>query len=203
MSEWELPYAKWFLGGTLNVAYNCLDRHVEAGRGDRVAYFWEGEPEGDRATLTYAELLAARCRDGKRPEAARRRQGDEGRDLHGDGARAPDRDARVHPPRRAAHGRLRRLLGRLALRPRERHGLRGADHPGRGLAPRLDRAAEAHRRRGDGRGARDPRLPRRPAHGQRGADAGRARSLAARLRRLRTTRRRAPASRWTRRTSSS
>jgi acetyl-CoA synthetase len=55
--EWELPYAKWYLGGRLNVAYNCLDRHVEAGHGDRVAYYWEGEPEGDRLALTYAELL--------------------------------------------------------------------------------------------------------------------------------------------------
>ena len=54
--EWELPYAKWYLGGKLNVAYNCLDRHVEAGHGDRVAYHWEGEPEDDRLSLTYAEL---------------------------------------------------------------------------------------------------------------------------------------------------
>ncbi len=45
---WEPPYAKWYLGGTLNVSYNCLDRHVEAGLGDRVAYLWEGEPEGER-----------------------------------------------------------------------------------------------------------------------------------------------------------
>ena len=54
--EWELPYAKWYLGGTLNVAYNCVDRHVEAGLGDRVAFHWEGEPEGERGSLTYAEL---------------------------------------------------------------------------------------------------------------------------------------------------
>ncbi len=54
--EWELPYAKWYLGGKLNVAHSCVDRHVEAGRGDRVAYFWEGEPEDDRRTITYAEL---------------------------------------------------------------------------------------------------------------------------------------------------
>ena len=54
--EWELPYAKWYLGGKLNVSYNCVDRHVEAGLGDRVAYFWEGEPEGDRRELTYAQL---------------------------------------------------------------------------------------------------------------------------------------------------
>ena len=56
--EWELPYAKWYLGGKLNVSYNCLDRHVEAGLGDRVAYLWEGEPEGERGSLTYSELLA-------------------------------------------------------------------------------------------------------------------------------------------------
>jgi acetyl-CoA synthetase len=53
--EWDLPFAKWFVGGKLNVSYNCLDRHVEAGRGDRVAYHWEGEP-GDTRTITYAEL---------------------------------------------------------------------------------------------------------------------------------------------------
>src|ERR1700677_4721651 len=55
--DWQLPFAKWFVGGKLNVAYNCLDRHVAAGLGDRVAYHWEGEP-GDKRTLTYADLLA-------------------------------------------------------------------------------------------------------------------------------------------------
>jgi len=54
--EWEPPYAKWYLGGELNVSYNCLDRHVEAGLGDRVAYHWEGEPEGETRTISYAEL---------------------------------------------------------------------------------------------------------------------------------------------------
>ena len=54
--EWNLPYAKWFLGGKLNVSYNCLDRHVEAGYGDRIAYFWEGEP-GDTREISYSELL--------------------------------------------------------------------------------------------------------------------------------------------------
>ncbi|HLI72835.1 MAG TPA: acetate--CoA ligase [Acidimicrobiales bacterium] len=55
--EWEPPFARWFVGGTLNVSYNCLDRHVEAGRGDRVAFHFEGEP-GDTRTITYAELLS-------------------------------------------------------------------------------------------------------------------------------------------------
>ncbi|HUY97544.1 MAG TPA: acetate--CoA ligase [Verrucomicrobiae bacterium] len=54
--EWELPYARWFIGGTLNVCYNCVDRHVDAGRGDRVAFHWEGEPEGERRSLTFAQL---------------------------------------------------------------------------------------------------------------------------------------------------
>jgi acetyl-CoA synthetase len=54
--EWEPPYAKWFLGGRLNVAYNCVDRHVENGLGGRVAYYWEGEPEGERREITYADL---------------------------------------------------------------------------------------------------------------------------------------------------
>ncbi|MEV8265190.1 acetate--CoA ligase [Microbacterium sp. NPDC077057] len=49
------PFAKWFDDGELNVAYNCLDRHVEAGNGDRVALYWEGEP-GDSRRITYAEL---------------------------------------------------------------------------------------------------------------------------------------------------
>ena len=55
--EWDLPFAKWFVGGRLNVSHNCLDRHVAAGRGDRVAFYWEGEP-GDSRVVTYAELLA-------------------------------------------------------------------------------------------------------------------------------------------------
>jgi acetyl-CoA synthetase len=53
--EWNLPSAKWFAGGQLNVSDNCLDRHVEAGGGDKVAYHWEGEP-GDTRTITYEEL---------------------------------------------------------------------------------------------------------------------------------------------------
>jgi len=53
--DWDLPFAKWFVGGQLNVSDNCLDRHVEAGGGDKVAYHWEGEP-GDVRTITYGEL---------------------------------------------------------------------------------------------------------------------------------------------------
>ncbi|RIK88640.1 MAG: acetate--CoA ligase [Planctomycetota bacterium] len=58
---WNEPFAKWFVGGTTNASYNCLDKHVAEGRGDRIAFLWEGEP-GDARTLTYAELLKQVCK---------------------------------------------------------------------------------------------------------------------------------------------
>jgi acetyl-CoA synthetase len=54
--EWEAPYAKWYVGGKLNVCFNCVDRHVQAGNGGKVAYYWEGEPEDDRREITFADL---------------------------------------------------------------------------------------------------------------------------------------------------
>ncbi|HYL27001.1 MAG TPA: acetate--CoA ligase [Candidatus Nitrosotalea sp.] len=55
--EWNEPFARWFADGQLNVSVNCLDRHVRDGRGEKIAYYYEGEP-GDRRTITYAQLLA-------------------------------------------------------------------------------------------------------------------------------------------------
>jgi acetyl-CoA synthetase len=60
--EWKPPFAKWFVGGTLNVAVNCVDRHVAAGNGDRIAYHWIGEPEGDERDISYSELKDLVCR---------------------------------------------------------------------------------------------------------------------------------------------
>ncbi|MGH2801397.1 MAG: AMP-binding protein, partial [Thermoleophilaceae bacterium] len=54
--EWDVPYAKWFAGGRINLSENCLDRHVQSGRGAKAAYHWEGEP-GDARTVTYRDLL--------------------------------------------------------------------------------------------------------------------------------------------------
>ena len=78
-SEWDQvldwsnpPFAKWFVGGQLNVAYNCLDRHVEAGLGDKVAIHWEGEP-GDTRTITYADLHRLDLPGGERADRAGRR----------------------------------------------------------------------------------------------------------------------------------
>ena len=59
--EWKPPHAKWFVGGKLNVAYNCLDRHLNSSRADQAALIWEGEP-GDVRTYTYAQLHDAVCR---------------------------------------------------------------------------------------------------------------------------------------------
>ncbi|HVE90735.1 MAG TPA: acetate--CoA ligase [Actinomycetota bacterium] len=59
--DWKPPFAKWFVGAQLNVSYNCLDRHLDAGFGNKVAYFWEGEP-GDTRTITYRDLYEETCR---------------------------------------------------------------------------------------------------------------------------------------------
>jgi acetyl-CoA synthetase len=59
--EWNEPFARWFSDGELNVSVNCLDRHVRAGKGGKVAYYYEGEP-GDRWTITYRQLLDDVCR---------------------------------------------------------------------------------------------------------------------------------------------
>ncbi|MCW2781184.1 MAG: acetyl-coenzyme synthetase [Marmoricola sp.] len=60
--DWDNPpFAKWFVGGKINAAYNCLDRHVAAGKGDKVAYHWVGEPENDTRDITYADLKDQVC----------------------------------------------------------------------------------------------------------------------------------------------
>lgn len=59
--EWDMPYAKWFVGGTLNISYNCLDRHLTGSRRNKAAIIWEGEP-GEQRTLTYQQLHTEVCR---------------------------------------------------------------------------------------------------------------------------------------------
>lgn len=59
--QWDEPVAQWFVGGKTNASYNCLDRNIDQGRGDKVAIYWEGEP-GDTRTLTYRQLHAEVCR---------------------------------------------------------------------------------------------------------------------------------------------
>ncbi len=60
--EWKPPFAKWFVGGTLNASVNCVDRHVAAGRGDKVAFHWVGEPADDTRDITYGQLKDEVCK---------------------------------------------------------------------------------------------------------------------------------------------
>ncbi|MBV9276956.1 MAG: AMP-binding protein, partial [Candidatus Eremiobacteraeota bacterium] len=73
--EWNEPFAKWFADGQLNASTNCLDRHVATGKGERIAYYYEGEP-GDRRTITYRQLLDDVCRFANGLRALGIRKGD-------------------------------------------------------------------------------------------------------------------------------
>ena len=131
--EWDLPFAKWFVGGTLNVSYNCLDRHVEAGLGDRVAYYWEGEP-GDTRTITYADLLDEVQRFANVLKSLGVKRGDRVAIYMPMIPELADRDACLHADRRGALGDLRRLLTRLDHRPRERRRGEARHHRRRRLS---------------------------------------------------------------------
>ena len=129
--EWELPFAKWFTGGELNVAYNCVDRHVERGLGEKVAYHWIGEP-GDTRTITYRVLQV----EVNRAANALKELGV----VKGDRVAIylptiPDCRSRCSPrqARGGPHSRLRRVL-RRRWRPDQRRRA-SPDHRGRRLAP--------------------------------------------------------------------
>ena len=142
-----MPYAKWFVGGKLNVSYNCLDRHVETARRTKAAIIWEGEP-GDTPD---ADLLGPLSRGQPlrgRAQAARREEGRPRHHLHADGAGDGHRDARLHPHRGAAQRGLRRLRARRRPRADPRRRVQGADHRRRRLPARRHRAAQEERGRG-------------------------------------------------------
>ena len=154
MLDWDdPPFAKWFVGGKLNAAYNCVDRHVEAGNGDKVAFHWVGEPEDDTRDITYADLKDEVCQAANALTELGRRDGRPGRDLHADDPRDRRRDAGLRPHRRPAHRGLRRLLLRRAARPHP--GLRRPrrHHRRRRLPARCPVRAQAGRRRGAARSA--------------------------------------------------
>ncbi len=166
--DWDPPHCTWFEDGELNVSWNCLDRHVEAGRGDRVAYHWVGEP-GERDARPDLRGDAARGVEAReRPAQARHPQGRPHRHLHGHGPRASDRNARVRAHRCASRRRLRRLLCGVARRAHARLRREASDHAGRGLAQGRQGAAEGERGCGS-RGRTEHRAPRRlPPHGRPG-----------------------------------
>ncbi len=150
--DWSrAPVARWFADGRLNACANAVDRHVAAGRGDRVALLFEGEP-GDTRTLTYAELQREVSQAANALTRAGRDHGRPGRDLPADDPRGGHLDARLRADRRRALRRVRRVLRRGAALPdRRRPGLPG-DHRRRRLPARQGQCAQAGRRRGARRG---------------------------------------------------
>ena len=168
------PYAKWYLGGTLNICFNCVDRHVEAGLGGKVAYHWEGEPEDERRTITFADLQREVVRLANALEELGVGKGTPVGIYMGMVPELPVAMlacARIGAPHTVVFGGFSAdsLSGR-----HERHGLRGADHPGRGLAQGADGAAEGERRRGARRRARRCATGSSCAGRERRADARRA-----------------------------
>ena len=182
--DWQLPYAKWFIGGKLNVSVNCVDRHVAAGLGDRVAIHWEGEP-GDTRTITYADLHAEVQRFANALKGLGVAKGDRVNiylPMIPEAAVAMLACARASG---AAQRRVRRFLRPGARRPDQRRRGEGADHRRRRVSARRCVPAQAGSRRSgaadDDDRARRRRAPRR----QRRRDGRGARPLVPRPRRRR------------------
>ena len=127
--DWQPPFAKWFVGGKLNVSDNCLDRHLDGPRRNKAAIIWEGEP-GDDARRSPTRSSTARSAGSptccKRP---RRQGGRPRRHLHADGPGGGRRHARLRAHRRHPQRGLRRLLRRGAARPHQRRAGAASSSP--------------------------------------------------------------------------
>ena len=114
MLQWKVPFAKWFVGGKLNVSYNCLDKHLDTPTANKAAIIWEGEPAadgkpGEERVLTYRQLHREVCRFANVLKRNGLKKGDRVHHLSADGPRGGHRDARLHAHRRGAFGRVRRV----------------------------------------------------------------------------------------------
>ena len=136
LDDSDAPFFKWFEDGTLNVSYNCLDRQVERGLGDKVAIIFEAD-DGQVTRVTYTRAAGAHLPPGQCAEGARREEGRPRRHLHVDERRGRGRDAGLRAHRRDALGGVRRLLGAEPARPHR--GRRRGD----GRSPPTSRCAAA------------------------------------------------------------
>ena len=148
----DAPFFKWFEDGTLNVSYNCLDRQVERGLGDKIAIIFEAD-DGQVTRVTYSELLARTCRLANALKARGVKKGDRVVIYMPMIGRGRGRDAGLRAHRRHALGGVRRLLGAEPARPHRRRRRGDGDHRRRADARRQAAAAEGHRRRGASRWA--------------------------------------------------
>src|SRR6516165_4842612 len=146
--EWKEPHAKWFVGGTLNAAYNCIDRHLDGPRKNKAAIIWEGEP-GDSRVLRYQDLHREVCKFANVLKSQGIRAGDRV-DLHADDPGLGHRHVGLHANRRAAQHCLRRIQCGRRGRPQQRRQGQTHHHCGRRLAPRQGGSPEAERRSGAG-----------------------------------------------------
>ena len=106
--EWNYPWAKWFLGGTCNISYNCLDRHVNSWRKNKVAVIWVGE-EGEERIYTYAELYRQVNKCANALKSLGMKQGDRVTIYPAQDSRANCRHARLRTPWPYPFGRLLRV----------------------------------------------------------------------------------------------
>ena len=151
--QWEEPFAKWFVGGQLNVSHNCLDRHLgtatrQQGRADLGGRARRPRQAGRG---THAHLQAASSRGlplRQCPQAQRHQAGRPRPHLPADGARGRHRHARLRPHRRGALGGLRRLQRAIRRRPHPGFAGQAGHHGRRRLPPRRRRAAQAECGRG-------------------------------------------------------
>ena len=145
--DWsDAPFAKWFVGGKLNAAYNCIDRHLDGPRKNKAAIIWEGEP-GDWQVYTYRDLYREVCKFANGLKSLGVNKGDRVTlymPMVPELAIAMLACARIGAP---PQHRVRRVQRRVAARPHRGLPVQGDDHGRRRLASRRHHPAEAQRRR--------------------------------------------------------
>ncbi len=141
--DWDFTkgHIRWFEGATLNVSYNCLDRHL-ATRGDQVAIIWEGDNPKEDKKITYKELHEDVCKFANVLKSLGRQERGSDLHLHADDPRNRGRHAGLHPDRRDPLHRVRRLLAGIAEGPHPRRDLQPGHHLRRRFARRSQCADE-------------------------------------------------------------
>ena len=145
--QWKMPHAKWFVGGQLNVSYNCLDRHLGTPTANKAALIWEGEPAGPgqvgRGTHPHLPTTPSRGLPlRQRPQTPRHPERRPRHHLSAHGAGSRRRHARLRPHRRRPFRRLRRLQRPIRGRPHLRLPGQTGHHGRRRFPPRQRRAVE-------------------------------------------------------------
>ena len=145
--DWQPPLARWFVGGKINLCYNCVDRHALSDRKNKTAILWEGEP-GETRTADLRRAVSRGAEIRQRTQGPGGSQGRPGRGVHGDDPGVGHCPAGLCAHWRGPFRHLRRIRGQCPGRPHQRRILRGRHHPGWVLPPRAGSAPEGDCRRG-------------------------------------------------------